>query len=72
MQPLMRNDIVLVRPARNSRTISAYMPTTHILANNPSRYIQALCTQNRSNPTLIVRYNANKVPIIRNVPISII
>ena len=43
----------------------AYKPTQEIFCIKPSRYIQALCTQNRSYPTLIVRYNANKVPMIK-------
>lgn len=47
----------------------AYNPTQAIFCIKPSRYIHALCTQNRSYPTLIVRYNANKVPMIKNEPI---
>ena len=67
--PFLKNDIVLVSPAINNRGMSEYSKTKTIFCIKPSRYIQALCIQNRSYPTLIVRYNANKVPMIKNEPI---
>ena len=67
--PFLKNDIVLVSPAINNSGMLAYNATKPIFCIKPSRYIQTLCTQNRSYPTLIVRYNANKVPMIKNEPI---
>ena len=69
MYPFLKNDIVLVSPAINNKGMSEYSKTKTIFCIKPSRYIQALCIQNRSYPTLIVRYNANKVPMIKNEPI---
>ena len=70
--PFLKYDIVLVRPAMNNIGISAYSTTKPILYIKPSRCIHVLCTQNRSYPTLIVRYNANKVPIIKKEPIILL
>ena len=67
--PFLKNDIILVSPAMNNIGISAYSTTKPILYIKPSRCIHVLCTQNRSYPTLIVGYNANKVPMIKNEPI---
>ena len=65
ISPFLKNDIVLTSPAINNRGMSAYINVATIFSNKPSRYIHVLCTQNRSYPTLIVRYNANKVPMIK-------
>ena len=65
MCPFLKNDIVLVSPAINDNGMAAYKPTQTIFCIKASRYIHALCTQNRSYPTLTVRYNANKVPMIK-------
>lgn len=67
--PFLKKDIVLVSPAMNNIGRSAYSTTKPILYIKLSRCIHVLCTQNRSYPTLIVRYNANKVPMIKNEPI---
>ena len=67
--PFLKNDMMLINPAINNSGMLAYITTKPILCVRPLLYIQALCTQNRSYPTLIVRYNANKVPMIKNEPI---
>ena len=67
--PFLKNDIVLVSPAINNNGILTYNATKPTFCIKPSRNIQTLCTQNRLYPTLIVRYNTNKVPIIKNEPI---
>ena len=68
ISPVLKNDIVLVSPAINNRGMSAYSKTKTIFCIKPSRYIQALCIQNKSYPTLMVRYNANRVPMVKNEP----
>ena len=68
MFPVLKNDIVLVSPAINNRGMSAYSKTKTIFCIKPSRYIQALCIQNKSYPTLMVRYNANRVPMVKKEP----
>lgn len=67
--PYLKNDIVLVSPAINNSGMLAYNAIEPIFCSSPSLCIQTGCFQNRSYPTLIVRYNANKVPIIRKEPI---
>ena len=64
--PFLKNDMMLINPAINNSGMLAYITTKPILCVRPLLYIHALCTQNRSYPTLIVRYNANKVPMIKN------
>lgn len=66
--PFLKNDIVLVSPAINNNGILTYNATKPTFCIKPPRNIQTLCTQNRSYPTLIVRYNANKVPKIKKEP----
>ena len=68
MCPFLKNDIVLVSPAINNRGMSEYSKTKTIFCIKPPRYIQALCIQNRSYPTLMVRYNANRVPMVKKEP----
>lgn len=45
----------------------AYNPTQAIFCIKPSRYIQVICIQNRSYPTLMDRNNASNVPIMRKL-----
>ena len=70
--PFLKNDIVLVRPAIANRAKSADIATNPIFCINPSLYIQVVWIQKRSIAPSIVIYNANKVPIIRNAPISVL
>ena len=67
-----KNETVLTRPAIANSAKSADITTKPIFCIKPSLYIQVLCTQKRSYPPSTVIYNANKVPIIRDVPISIL
>ena len=67
--PFLKNDMMLINPAINNRGMLAYITTKPILCVRPLLYIQALCTQNRSYPTLMDRNNASNVPIMRKLPI---
>ena len=67
--PFLRNDIVQISPAINASGMIAYNPTQAIFCIKPSRYIQVICIQNRSYPTLMDRNNASNVPIMRQLPI---
>lgn len=67
-----KNETVLTRPAIANSAKSADITTKPIFCIKPSLYIQVLCTQKRSYPPSMVIYNANKVPIIRNEPISVL
>ena len=67
-----KNETVLISPARANSAKSAYITTKPIFCIQPSLYIQVVWAQKRSIAPSIVIYNANKVPIIRNEPISVL
>lgn len=69
----LKNDIALVSPATNNRIMSVYSTINPIFCITPNRSINVVsCPQYNACATSIIIYNANKVPIIRNEPISVL